>query len=68
MKIIQKNGSTAIAENSGVSLKVELMLVPDAAVGDYVLIHAGFALTVIDECEALATIALQSELEEGFGQ
>ena len=38
------------------------MLVPDAAVGDYVLVHAGFAISVIDEAEAQETYDLLREI------
>jgi hydrogenase expression/formation protein HypC len=36
--------------------------VPQAAVGDYVIIHAGFAVSILDEQEALASLALFEEL------
>ena len=44
------------------------MLVPDVAVGDYVLVHAGFAISVLDEAEAQETYELLREivaLDEG---
>ena len=40
------------------------MLLPEAAVGDYVLIHAGFAIQAIDEAEARRTLELFKELEQ----
>lgn len=46
----------------GSSLEVCLAYVPDAGVGDYVLVHAGFALTQLDEDQALATRATLEEL------
>jgi hydrogenase expression/formation protein HypC len=39
----------------GSRLKVGLAFVPDAKVGDWVLVHAGFALNVLDEAEAMET-------------
>jgi len=49
----------------GVVREVCLACVPEATVGDYVLVHAGFALNVIDEEEAQATLELlRSGLEE----
>lgn len=36
----------------GVGKQINLAYVPEAAVGDYVLVHVGFALSVIDEAEA----------------
>ncbi len=38
----------------GIVKEVNLAFVPEAAVGDYVLVHVGFAITVIDEAEARA--------------
>jgi hydrogenase expression/formation protein HypC len=48
---------------AGVVKKANLAYVPEARVGDYVLVHAGFALTVIDEQEALKTLAYLAEYE-----
>ncbi|MBI4719655.1 MAG: HypC/HybG/HupF family hydrogenase formation chaperone [Chitinivibrionia bacterium] len=47
----------------GVIKDVSLAYVPEAAVGDYVIVHVGFALSVVDEEEAERTIALLKELE-----
>jgi hydrogenase expression/formation protein HypC len=45
----------------GVVKEVNLALVPDANVGDYVVVHVGFALTRIDAKEARRTLALLAE-------
>lgn len=45
----------------GVSKAVSIALVDDAAVGDYVVIHVGYALTKIDPDEARRTLALLAE-------
>ena len=42
-------------ESMGVSKDVEISLVPDVKVGDYVIVHAGFAIQIIDKEEALIT-------------
>ncbi len=41
---------------SGVRREVSFAFTPEAQPGDYVLVHAGFALTVVDQAEALATL------------
>lgn len=46
----------------GVTRKVSLDLVPEAVVGDHVLVHAGFALQVVDEEYANETLELIKEL------
>lgn len=40
----------------GIVKEINLAYVPEAAVGDYVLVHVGFAITVIDEAEAARTL------------
>jgi len=46
----------------GVKKRVCLVHVPDVAVGEYVLVHVGFALTRLDEAEARRTFELLAEL------
>jgi hydrogenase expression/formation protein HypC len=48
---------------AGVVKRVNLAYVPETQVDDYVLVHAGFALTVLDEAEALKTLAYLAEYE-----
>jgi len=48
-KIVEINGKDARAEISGVQRKIRLDLIEDCRVGDHVLIHAGFAITKLDE-------------------
>lgn len=47
---------------------VNLALVPDAKVGDYVIVHVGIALNVLDEEEAMETFKYLKELEEAAGR
>jgi hydrogenase expression/formation protein HypC len=53
----------AWVELDGVRQRVSLALLDAVQVGEYVIVHVGFALQVIDEAEALATLALISELQ-----
>ncbi len=56
------DGVMATVEFGGVGRQVSLELVPDeVAVGDYVLVHAGFALERIDEEEARETLQMLKE-------
>ena len=50
-------------ELAGVSKEVSLGYVPEAGIGDFVLIHAGFAIGVVDEAEADETLRLLAELD-----
>jgi hydrogenase expression/formation protein HypC len=56
-----------LVELGGVSRQVSLMLTPEARVGDYVLVHTGFAISVLDEKEAQETLALFAEIEQAGG-
>lgn len=64
MQITAVEGDTATIELGGVTRRASLMLVPGADVGDYVLVHAGCAITVLDEREAQERLELFAELEE----
>ena len=45
----------------GIARDVSLALVPEAGVGDYVIVHAGFAISQLDEAEAHETLQLMVE-------
>ena len=56
--VVSLNGSEAEVDIEGVRRKTSIYLTPEAKVGDYVLMHAGFAIKVIDLQEARETIDL----------
>ncbi len=58
MKLIERRDAVGVAEIDGVRREVSLMLQPEAGVGDYVLVHAGYAIGVVDEAEAHETLEL----------
>jgi hydrogenase expression/formation protein HypC len=60
------NGKEAEAEIGGIGRRVSLWLTPEAKVGDYVLIHTGYAINVLDQEEALETLRLLEELSEVY--
>ncbi len=62
MRITAVDGARATIAAEGLEQGCSLMLVPGAAVGDYVLVHAGFAISVIDEAEAQETYDLLREI------
>ncbi len=55
-------GSMAEVEMGGLRRRVSLQLVPEAKVGDYVQVHAGYAIALIDQVEAEETLRLLKEL------
>jgi len=61
-KVLGIQGSTAQVDfGKGVTREVNVMLV-DAKVGDYVLVHAGYAIEVLDEKDALDTLRLWDQV------
>ena len=56
------DGQLAEVEVGGVSRKVSIWLTPEVKVGDYVLLHTGYAINTIDEVEAKETLKLLEEM------
>jgi hydrogenase expression/formation protein HypC len=57
-------GVTGEVEVGGVVRSTSLLLTPEVKVGDYVLLHTGYAISVIDEEEALKTLELMNQLAD----
>ena len=64
MKLIAVNGDVGKVETSEVEMEVSLALVENAQPGDYVVVHAGFAIQTLDEEEAKETLAILKRLEQ----
>jgi len=58
------NGYQAEVDIEGVTREISLQLTPEAEVGDYVLLHTGYAISIIDPAEAEETLKLLRELSE----
>ena len=58
------DGHQAEVDIEGVTRDVSLQLTPEAKVGDYILLHTGYAISIIDEAEAEETMKLLRELGE----
>ena len=54
-------GDNAIIDLGGIRKQISLALVEDVAVGDYVILHVGYALSKLDPAEAEKTLALFRE-------
>jgi hydrogenase expression/formation protein HypC len=65
-KIVDIDNQSATVEVGGVTRQASIVLLPDARLGNYILIHAGFAISLVDEAEALETIKLFQQLSEGL--
>lgn len=55
---------TGVVDFSGVQKEISLAYVSEAKIGNFVIIHAGFALSLLDENEALASLQVFQDLVE----
>jgi hydrogenase expression/formation protein HypC len=62
MRLIEIDGTIAVAEVDGVTRQVRLDLLPEAVLGDYVLIHAGLAIARVDAEHAEETLSFIRDL------
>ncbi|MBC8439973.1 MAG: HypC/HybG/HupF family hydrogenase formation chaperone [Deltaproteobacteria bacterium] len=68
-KIIEINGKIAKVDVDGVIRETSIILIDDVKIGDYVIVHAGFAINILDEEAALQTLEyLRSILSAKAGQ
>lgn len=58
------NGIKAEVEIDGVTRSISTYLTPEVTIGDYVLLHAGFSIKVIDQSEAEETLNIFRRLNE----
>lgn len=63
MKIVEIKGEKGIVEIGEIKREVGLQLIENAKIGDYIIVHAGFAIQRLDEKEALETLELFAEME-----
>ncbi|MFZ2634377.1 MAG: HypC/HybG/HupF family hydrogenase formation chaperone [Desulfosalsimonadaceae bacterium] len=61
-KIVSLDGDMAIIDVDGVKRQASVMLLNDIKTGDYVIVHAGFAIHKLDEASALESLQLMREI------
>jgi len=57
-------GHLAVVDIEGITREVSLELTPEAKIGDYVLLHTGYAISVLDQNEAEETLTLLRQIVE----
>ena len=62
-KLIEINGKTATGEAMGMTRQVRVDFIKEPRVGDYVMVHAGFAIERLPEGQALADLEAWEEME-----
>ena len=63
-KVLEIDGPRAMCDFNGIQRKATIALLPDVKVGDYVIVHAGCAISKMNEAEALASLKAFMELSE----
>lgn len=61
-RVTEINGEDAVLDYGGIRRKANISLLNDVNIGDYVLVHVGYAISKMDEAEALGTLKLWDEL------
>ena len=67
LKLIEINGNDAVGEAMGMRRKVRVDLISEPKIGDYVMVHAGFAIERLDETQALEDLETWEELKNALG-
>jgi len=62
VRVVSIEGDEAETEIAGVRRRVSIMLTPQVNVGNYVLLHTGYAIGIVDEAEAKETLKLLEEI------
>ena len=64
LKIIEIDGKNAVDESMGMQRKLRVDFIPEPKIGDYVIVHAGFAIERLPEKQALEDIAAWEEVRD----
>jgi hydrogenase expression/formation protein HypC len=62
VQVIEVYGDEAEVDIGGVKRRVSIVLTPEVKAGDYVLLHTGYAINVIDQAEAEETLKILAEM------
>ncbi|MFA5139012.1 MAG: HypC/HybG/HupF family hydrogenase formation chaperone [Elusimicrobiota bacterium] len=68
MELKEVRDETGVVEVGGVRREIQLTLMEDPKVGDYLIVHAGFAIQKLDKDQALKDLELFAEIERRAGQ
>lgn len=66
LKLIEINGKDAVGEALGMKRALRLDFIPEPKLGDYVIVHAGFAIERLPEAQALEDISAWAEVENAI--
>ena len=67
LKLIEINGVDAVGEAMGMQRKLRVDFIPEPKLGDYVIVHAGFAIERLPEQQALNDLEAWEEVRDALG-
>lgn len=67
LKLIEINGNTAVGEAMGMTRNIRVDFIKEPKVGDYVMVHAGFAIERLPQQQAEDDLAAWEEVENALG-
>lgn len=67
LRLIEINGNDAVGEAMGMRRAVRVDFIPEPKRGDYVMVHAGFAIERLEEAQALEDLETWEELRDAIG-
>ena len=67
LQLLEINGNTAIGEAMGMRRKIRVDFIENPQVGDYVIVHAGFAIERLPEQQALDDLEAWEEVRDALG-
>ena len=66
LKLIEISGNDAVGDAMGVRRKIRVDFIPEPKIGDYVIVHAGFAIERLSEQQAMEDLESWEELNEAL--
>ncbi len=67
LQLIEIRGSTAVGEAMGMRREIRVDFIPEPKIGDYVIVHAGFAIERLPEQQALEDLEAWEEVRDALG-
>lgn len=67
LKIVELKGKEALGEALGMTRKIRVDFIPEPRLGDYVMVHAGFAIERLSEEQALEDLETWEEVQDALG-
>ena len=66
LKLIEINGKQAVGERHGIRRNIRLDFIPNVKLGDYVIVHAGFAIETMNARQAQQNMDAAKEVEDAL--